>query len=212
MNEPTTSELASRLRAANDRIAELETARVACRDAVRRHAGARQDAEPAGHLRDDPRPAAAGRALRQLVRAGDPGRPPGDRGRPRLRRPGGAARGRLRPRRRDQPEHPGPPVEAAARHRRRVAPPALREPAARRRPHSRLDLRAADLRRPRHRRPHARQVRARLLRRRARRARHGLCRPGRDRDRECTAARDRARRPRAGRDAACGGRSRSAAR
>ena len=33
--------------------------------------------------------AAAGRALRQLFRPGDPGRPPGDRERARLRRPGG---------------------------------------------------------------------------------------------------------------------------
>ena len=100
---------------------------------------------------------------------------------------------------------PGRAVEADAGLRRRLAEPALRERAPRRRAHSRLDLRADDRRRPRHRRDQRRQVRARLLQRGAGGARDGVRRPGGDRDRERAPARDRARRARAGRDAPCGG-------
>ena len=90
------------------------------RDAPGRHAGARQDAEPRGHDRGDPRRAATSRALRQLFDPGDPRQPPGDRGRARLRRPGGPSRSRLRPGRRNRPRNPGRAVEAAASLRRRV--------------------------------------------------------------------------------------------
>ncbi len=44
------------------------------RDAPGRNAGAREDAEPRGHVRDDPRRAATGRALRQLFHPGDSGK------------------------------------------------------------------------------------------------------------------------------------------
>ena len=46
------------------------------RDAPDRDPGAGQDAEPRGHHRDDHRRVAASRALRQLLRPGDPGKPP----------------------------------------------------------------------------------------------------------------------------------------
>ena len=97
------------------------------RDAPDGDAGAREDAEPRGHDRGDPRRAAAGRALRQLLRAGDPGKPPGDRRRTRLRRSGGAARAGLRPGRREQPQQPGRAVEADTGLRRRLGQPAFRE-------------------------------------------------------------------------------------
>ena len=172
------------------------------RDAPGRHAGARQDAEPRRHDRDDPRRAATSRALRQLFHPGDPGQPPGDRGRARPRRPRRPDRSGLRPGRRDQPRNPGRAVEAADR----SSPTCRTNPhfaseRARRWTHSRMDLRPDDHRRPRHRRPQRRQVRARLLQRRAGGARDGIRRPGRDGDRERSVARDRARRPRAGRDA-----------
>ena len=67
-------------------LGELERAREHAETLSDRDAGAREDAEPRGHDRGDPRRAAAGRALRQLLGAGDPGQPPGDRGRARLRR------------------------------------------------------------------------------------------------------------------------------
>ena len=135
------------------------------RDAPGRDAGPRQDAEPRGHVRDDPRRAAAGRALRQLLHPGDPGRPPGDRERARPRRPRRDDRSGLRPGRRDQPRYPGRAIEAATGLRRRLAPPALRERGARRRTHPRMALRPDDRRRPRDRRHQRRQVRGRLLRR-----------------------------------------------
>ena len=125
------------------------------RDALRRDAGARQDAEPRGHVRDDPRRGATSRAVRQLLDPGDPGKPPGDRERARLRRSRGASRSRLRPGRRDQPRCPGSALEAAAGLRRRVAPPALRERGARQRTHSRVALCPDDRRRSRHRRASA---------------------------------------------------------
>ena len=56
-----------------------------------------------------------------------------------------------------------------------------------------LDLCSLDLRRPDHRGHHPRQVRTRLLRRRAGGAGHGVRRPGGDGDRERSPARDRAR-------------------
>ena len=101
------------------------------RDAPDRDAGAREDAEPGGHDRDDPRRAATGRPVRQLLRPGDPGKPAGDRRRARLRRPG-------RPPRavgfdlddESQPQQPGRAVEAAAGLRRRLAEPAFRERAS----------------------------------------------------------------------------------
>ena len=119
---------------------------------------------------------------------------------------GGLHRSGLRPGRRDQPQCPGRAVEAATGLRRRLAPPVLCEPDARRRTHSRMDLCADDGRRPRHRRHQRRQVRARLLRRGAGGARDGIRLPGRDGDRERSVARHRARRPRTGRDAARGSR------
>ena len=62
------------------------------RDALRRDAGARQDTEPRGHVRDDPRRGASSRAVRQLLDPGDSRKPPGDRERARLRRSRGTAR------------------------------------------------------------------------------------------------------------------------
>ena len=166
----------------------------------------------AGHDRNDPRRAAAGRALRQLLGPGDPGRPPGDRRWPRLRRSGRPARAAGSTGRRDEPEQPGRAVEADAGVRRRLDNPHFASDFHGGGADSRLDLRADDRRRPCRRRDQRRQVRGRFLQRGAGGARDGVRGAGGDRDRECPPARDRARRARAGRDAPMRRRIRSAAR
>ena len=104
-----------------------------------------------------------GRALRQLFHPGDSGKPPGDRERARPRRPGGMIGVGFDLDDETNPGSPGRAVEAATGLRRRLASPAFRERGARRRTHSRLDLRPDDRRRPRDRRHQHRQVRAGLL-------------------------------------------------
>ena len=176
------------------------------RDAARRHAGPRQDAEPRGHLRDDPRRASASRAVRQLLDPGDLRKPPGDRQRARPRRSGGLIGVGF-----DLDDETNPTVQAVRSKRRQVFADVSQNPHFASQLHGGGRIRgwfvcAHDRRRSRDRRPQRRQVRVRLLQRGPGRARDRLCRPGCYGDRERAVARDRARRSRAGRNAARGGR------
>ena len=183
-------------------ITELQRARERAETLLDGDAGARQDTEPRGHDRGDPRRAATRRALRQLLGPGDPGQPPGDRRRARLRRSGGAPRSRAS----TSTTRPTSTARSCGRSGHRSSP------TSRRTRHFASEFRGSGRIRGWICAPmivgdrvvgviSVDKFEPGLLQRGAGRARDGVRRPGGDRDRERPPARDRARCPRAGRDA-----------